>query len=175
LPRKTAASPAPSAYARGLRRLARRDYAEAELRRSLRRAGHSDDDVEEAVVRLRTQRALDDSRFAESLSRSYLRHRGVGSNRIRAELRQRGVARGVAEKGLREAQREVSEGQALEAQARRYWRERGRDEPRTRLRKLWAFLLRRGYPADLVRARLGALWPRWSDALDGLEPVEEES
>ena len=41
------------------------------------------------------------------------------------------------------------------------------------LRKLWAFLLRRGFPAGLVNDRLHALWPRWSDALDGLEPAEE--
>jgi hypothetical protein len=57
--------------------------------------------------------------------------------------------------------------------ARRFWRSRERDEPAHRLRKLWAFLIRRGFPADLVQARLRALWPRWSDALDGLEPVDE--
>jgi len=175
LPRKTAASPAPSAYARALARLARRDYAEDELRRALRRAGHGEGEVEEAVSRLKDRRALDDGRFAETFSRVRLRHRGLGSNRIRAELQKRGVGRSVAEKGLREALREVSETEALEAQARRYWRQRAADEPGQRVQKLWAFLLRRGYPADLVRARLRALWPRWSDALDGLEPIEEES
>jgi regulatory protein len=175
LPRKTAASPAPSAYGRALARLARRDFAEAELRRALRRAGHGEGEVEQAVARLKDQRALDDGRFAEAFSRSRLRHGGLGSNRIRAELGQRGVLRSVAEKGLREALREVPEAEALDAQARRYWRQRGKDEPARRVRKLWAFLLRRGYPADLVGARLRALWPRWSDALDGLEPVEEES
>ena len=175
LPRKTAASPAPSAYGRALRKLSRRDHAEAELRRALRRAGHAEGEVDEAVTRLKAQRALDDGRFAEVFSRSRLRHRGLGSNRIRAELRQRGVVRSVAEKGLREALREVSETEAMDALARRYWRQREADEPGKRVQKLWAFLLRRGYPADLVSARLRALWPRWSDALDGLEPVEEES
>jgi len=57
--------------------------------------------------------------------------------------------------------------------ARRYWRQHGREEPVQRIRKLWAFLLRRGFPAGLVRERLSALWPRWGDALTGLEPVEE--
>jgi len=34
--------------------------------------------------------------------------------------------------------------------------------------------VRRGYPAELVSARLGALWPRLRDALDGLEPGEAD-
>jgi regulatory protein len=176
LPRKTAASPATlSAYGRAVAKLARRDHAEGELRRSLVRAGHSETEVDAAVERLKSQRAIDDGRFAEVFSRSRLLNRGLGSHRIRAELRQRGVGRAVAEKGLREALVDVSEAQALDGLARRYWKQREADEPGRRVQKLWAFLLRRGYPADLVSARLKALWPRWSDALDGLEPVEDEA
>ena len=178
LPRRTAASSAlapPSAYGRAVAKLSRRDHAEAELRRALVRAGHAEGEVETAIERLKAQRALDDGRFAEAFSRSRLRHRGLGSNRIRAELRQRGVGRTVAEQGLREALGDVSEADALEALARRYWKQRAADEPARRVQKLWAFLLRRGYPAGLVSARLKALWPRWSDALDGLEPREDEA
>ena len=160
MPRKPAASPAPSAYGRALGRLARRDHAEAEMRRALRKAGHGPDEVEAAVTRLKEQKALDDGRFAEAFARSRLRYRGLGQRRIASELQHRGVARAVVEKGLGEALQDVSEGKALEAQARRYWQARTKDEPRTRVRKLWAFLLRRGYPADLVRTHLRALWPR---------------
>jgi regulatory protein len=175
LPRKSAASPVRTAYGRALSRLARRDHAEVELRRALRRAGHHEEEVEQAIGRLKSQRALDDARFAESYARSRLGHRGLGTNRVRAELRQRGVARSTVDEGLKEALRDVSEPEALDALARRYWRQREADEPQKRVQKLWAFLLRRGYPAALVRARLTALWPRWSDALEGLEPMEEES
>jgi len=175
LPRKTAASPAPTAYGRALAKLARRDHAEGELRRALRRAGHAEDEVGTAVERLKSQRALDDGRFAEAFSRSRLGHRGLGSNRVRAELRQRGVGRTVAEAGLREALRDVSEAEALDALARRYWKQRLADAPERRMQKLWAFLLRRGYPAALVGSRLRALWPSWRSALDGLEPLEDES
>ena len=175
MPRKPAASPALSAYGRALARLARRDHAEAEIRRALKRAGHAQDEVDAAVARLKGQRALDDGRFAEAFARSRLLHRGLGRNRISSELRQKGVGRTVATKGLQDALADISESEALESQARRYWRARTKDEPKVRVQKLWAFLLRRGYPSDLVRTRLRALWPRWSDALDGLEPVEEES
>jgi regulatory protein len=99
-------------------------------------------------------------------------HAGVGRNRVRLELRKKGVRRATAEAGLTEALAEVPERDVLESVARRFWKSREKDEPERRLRKLWAFLVRRGFPADLVHARLRALWPRWSDALDGLEPEE---
>jgi len=62
----------------------------------------------------------------------------------------------------------------VERLARLYWSRRSEGEPRERLRRLWALLLRRGFPADLVRTRLLELWPTWRDALDGLDPVEHE-
>ena len=116
---------------------------------------------------------LDDAGFAERFARSRLARHGLGRLRVRQGLRQRGAERGVAEAGLRAALREVPEAEVLDALARRYWRQHTRDEPPHRLRKLWAFLLRRGFPAPLVGARLRALWPRWRDAIEGLEPVEE--
>jgi hypothetical protein len=77
------------------------------------------------------------------------------------------------EAGIREALGEVSESGVLDRLARRYWTQRRRDAPARRLRGLWAFLVRRGFPATLVHERLRKLWPRWSDALEGLEPEAE--
>ncbi len=161
------------AYVRALRRLGRRDQSESELRRALLERGHPREEVEAALTRLRGERYLDDAGFAERFARSRLARHGLGRLRVRQGLRERGVERGVAEAGLRAALREVPEAEVLDALARRYWRQRARDEPAHRLRKLWAFLLRRGFPAPLVSARLRALWPRWGDALTGLEPAEE--
>jgi hypothetical protein len=68
--------------------------------------------------------------------------------------------------------REVDEKALLDGLARRYWRSHARVEPAKRLPRLWAFLVRRGFAAGLVHERLRTLWPRWSDALEGLEPIE---
>jgi len=164
---------APTVYQRALARLARRDHSESELRRALLERGYEAEEVEGALRRLRSERYLDDHGFAERYARSRLAGRGLGRLRVRQGLRRAGVDRGTAEAGLRAALREVPEASALEAVARRYWRQRTRDEPALRLRKLWAFLLRRGFPAPLVNERLRALWPRWKDAIEGLEPVED--
>jgi regulatory protein len=164
----------PSAYQRALRRLSRRDHSEQEIRRALAGKGHEDAEIDEAVARLRRERALDDLGFAARFARSRMVWAGLGQNRIRRDLGARGVARTTTEAALTEAASEVSEGEVLERAARRYWALHATDEPGRRAQKLWAFLLRRGFPADLVQERLLALWPRWTDALEGLEPIAME-
>ena len=172
MPRHTLAAPPPTAYQRALRRLARRDHSVAELRRALLERGHGAEEVERAIERLRRERYLDDAGFAERFARSRMTHQGLGRLRIRQGLRQRGVDRGATEAGIEGALREVDERDVLEGLARRYWRQHARVEPARRLPRLWAFLVRRGFAAALVHERLRALWPRWSDALEGLEPAE---
>jgi regulatory protein len=170
MPRSPA--PPPTAYQRALRRLARRDHSVVELRRALLDRGHEPDEVEAALERLRGQRYLDDASFAERFARSRLENHGLGRARIRQGLRQRGVDRGTSEAGIAGALRDVDEREVLDGLARRYWRQHAGVEPSRRLPRLWAFLLRRGFAHSLVRDRLSALWPRWRDALEGLEPAD---
>ncbi len=166
------AAPPPTAYQRALRRLGRRDHSVAELRRALLDRGHEPDEVEAAIARLRAERYLDDRGFAERFARSRMAHQGLGRARVLQGLRQRGVARAETEAGLEGALREVDERAVLDGLARRYWRQHARVEPARRLPRLWAFLLRRGFAGGLVHERLSTLWPRWKDALEGLEPLE---
>jgi regulatory protein len=175
MPRSAPVGSGPSAFQRALRRLARRDHSEAELRQALRERGHTADEIEEALARLRERRWLDDGAYAERFARRRLVHHGLGRSRIRRGLRERGVSREQAEAGLQAALREVPEDEVLDRVARRYWRQHGRVEPPRRLARLWAFLLRRGFSPGHVRARLSALWPRWADALEGLDPVDAPS
>jgi regulatory protein len=175
MPRSASAGPPPSAYQRALRRLAQRDQSEVELRRALGERGHTEEEIDEALDRLRAQRYVDDDAYAERFARSRLANQGLGRRRIRQGLRQRGLSPEKVEAGLRAALKDVSEDEVLDALARRYWAQRGRVEPARRLPRLWGFLLRRGFAAAHVRRRLQVLWPRWSDALEGLEPTEAET
>jgi regulatory protein len=167
------AAPPPTAYQRALRRLARRDQSEAELRRALLDRGHGAAEIEAALERLRRERYLDDAGFAERFARRRMAHSGHGRLRVGQDLRERGVERGLVEAGIAGALREVDERAVLDDLARRYWRLHAAVEPERRLPRLWAFLLRRGFAPGLVRERLYALWPRWADALAGLEPDED--
>ena len=81
--RKSLPRPETTAYARALGRLARRDHSQAELKRALLERGHAPEEVDSAVERLRGQRFLDDTSFAERYARSRLQSHGLGRNRVR--------------------------------------------------------------------------------------------
>jgi len=173
MPRRAAATPPPTAYRRALLCLARRDHSVGELRRALLDRGHAPEEVEAALDRLRRERYLDDAGFAERFARRRMANQGHGRLRVRQDLRVRGVDRGTSEAGIAGALREVDERAVVDGLARRYWRQLAGVEPPRRLPRLWAFLVRRGFAHGLVRERLSALWPRWKDALEGLEPADD--
>ena len=71
--------------------LARREHSRRELRDKLLLRGYEDDEITPALQRLSREGLLSDERFAESFIHSRMQ-RGSGPVKIRAELRQRGVA-----------------------------------------------------------------------------------
>jgi regulatory protein len=150
-----------------LLRLARRDQSTDELRRALARQGHAPDVIEETLTRLAQARLLDDQAFAERYARRAL-ERGLGGKRIAVGLGTRGVSRDLVRVGIERARGDVPETALLDRVAQRYWQRHARIESQRRLRRLWAYLLRRGFPAALVAARLRALAPDLDEDLDAL-------
>jgi regulatory protein len=170
----TASPPRRNAFASALRRLSRRDHSEAELRAKLLDEGHEVEAVDDAVARAKAARYVDDKTYAERYTRSRLVLQGKGRGHIRHGLRRRGVAGTLVDGALRQAAADGLEQEALDAVAAKYWRLHARVAPPDRLRRLWAFLIRRGFPAGLVHARLRALWPGQDEILEGLEVEPEE-
>jgi regulatory protein len=158
------------AYLTALRRLARRDHSEAELRRALAQAGFEEGQVGATLDRLRRERALDDARFAAAFARSRLAVAALGGRRIRADLHARGVPRETTERALHSALADVPEAEALDSAIRRLLPRGAQASPEKRIRRLWASLLRRGFAPDQVRRRLAVLRPAWRDMLDELAP-----
>ena len=102
-------------------------------------------------------------------ARSRMAYHGLGRHRIRAALRQRGVTREVADEGLKQALLELPERESLDAAARRLLARKTKDDPKKRLLKAYAALVRRGFPASLVRDRLAVLRKDAGDILDGYQ------
>ena len=86
-------------YAAALRLLARREHSRLELRHKLLVRNFTESAVESVVARLVDSGLLSDQRFAEVYARSRF-ERGYGPLRIRAELDERGVGAGLAERTL---------------------------------------------------------------------------
>jgi len=165
--------PTRTAYASALRRLARRDHSEHELREALRTEGQTHEDVEDALARVKSARYLDDRTYAERYTRSRLQGQRQGRIKIRQGLRTRGVAGELVERALSQAAADGIEKDALDSAARSYWRTHPRTEPALRIRRLFVFLMRRGFPAALVHERLRALWPTPGAALLEFEAVDD--
>lgn len=123
-----------------------------ELQGRLRRAGAGDPAIEAAVERLQALGFLDDEAYARDLARSRVLSGGVSKRRIGLELQKRGVARDVADEAIAEtlADVELDEDGAARTAALKRLRSLASLDPATRRRRLYAFLARRGYAADVI-------------------------
>ncbi|HKW51003.1 MAG TPA: regulatory protein RecX, partial [Candidatus Eisenbacteria bacterium] len=144
-----------AAYRTLLRTLERRSFAVAELRRTLVRKGHPKDAVEAALGRALRTGLLDDAAFAARFVQTRT-ERGRGPLRIRRDLMALGVDTALIERALDAALPEDHDPQvAAEALARKRLAQLRDLPPTTRLRRVTAYLGRRGFigraVTDMVR------------------------
>ena len=131
--------------------LARREHSEQELARKLTARGHDAHTVAVTLASLVADRLLSNARFAESFVHARIQ-RGSGPQKIRAELRERGVSDALIDASLaahadnwRELAREVRE--------KRF----GSKQPvdfRERSRQM-RFLQQRGFSGEQIRGVFG--------------------
>ena len=146
-------------YDRALKLLGFRARSVAELRRQLLRKGEPAADVEAALVRLQQRKYLDDADFARQFARTKLLAAGSSRRRIVQELARRGIGRELADQALDELR--DRDGVDPEAAVRRVavkkWKTLTRLDDFTRRGRLYAFLARRGFDADEIKAVLTTL------------------
>lgn len=140
-------------YDRAINMLAARARSSADLRRQLVRKGEPAPLVDQAIEKLRAAGYLDDAAFARAFARSKALGAGASKRRLQQELSRRGVSRDVGEEAVAEVfeEEEIDEGESVERLARKRLRSLGRLDAATRDRRLWSFLARRGYDADVIR------------------------
>ncbi|WP_238382845.1 regulatory protein RecX [Cognatilysobacter segetis] len=136
-----------TALQRALGLLTRREHSRKELVRKLVQRGVDAGEVEAAVDKLAGAGWQDDARFAESLVRSRA-STGYGPLHIRAELGTHDLPAEVRQAALDDFDGDWVE-IARDLVARRFARV---DDARQRERKASDFLIRRGFPGDVVRA-----------------------
>jgi regulatory protein len=93
----------PACTRAALELLARREHTRREITRKLLERGFSDDVIAPALDELERKGSLADARFTDSFVRSRIA-KGRGPQRIRAELKQRGIADAAADDGLAAAE-----------------------------------------------------------------------
>jgi len=132
--------------------LAARPRTAHEVRQKLRRSGVTDQVVDQVMARLQARGALDDTVYAHAYLSSRLASRGYGPQRLRRELQQRGLGRGLVEEAVQQDLATEDVLTAARAQAAKRWPRLARETDRAKRRqKLWAFLRRRGFPSAIVQ------------------------
>lgn len=136
-----------TATQRAIGLLSRREHSRKELTRKLVHKGLEPAEVEKAVESLAQAGWQDERRFAESLVRSRASS-GYGPLHIRAELGTHGLSAEIREHAL-----DSFEGDWLEIARDIVDRRFGRiADALQRRRKAGDYLMRRGFPGDIVRA-----------------------
>lgn len=144
-----------AATATALNYLAYRPRSEGEVRARLRRGGYDDEVIEHVLERVRSWRYVDDEDFARRWVENRGQHRPRGARLLAQELRSKGVDPAVASEAIADAGLDEA-ADALDLARQRAARLADLDEP-VRERRLGAFLARRGYGYDIIRATLATL------------------
>lgn len=148
--------PGGEVYQRALNLLARRDHSTAELRKKLVAKGFPAPTVETSLEKLVRQGYLDDRRFAERWAESALRNGRFVGSRLILELQRRGVEREVAAAAVAAASVDHGERQLLASVVeKRFAAFAPGSATLQERRRVYAYLLRRGFSLDAVRAYFG--------------------
>ncbi|HJQ20938.1 MAG TPA: regulatory protein RecX [Gemmatimonadaceae bacterium] len=148
-----------SAYEMALRLLEYRARSAAELRRQLLRKGAEASDVDAALSRLREQKLIDDEDFALQFARGRITGAGASRRRIVQELARNGIPPDMAGRAIDTLRDDdgLDPSAGIHRVARRKWQSLAKVDEFTRKRRLYAFLARRGYDPDEIRAAMQSI------------------
>ena len=149
----------PTAYNYALSLLAARPYATRALHRKLIQKQYLAADADDAIRRLVANGLLDDVRYAEQYARSKMLSTGASKRRLQQDLYRKGIKPDVAAQAIANVidQDEVDTSATVERVAKKKLALLGDLEPFVLRRRLFAFLARRGYDVDEIKAVVGRL------------------
>lgn len=141
------------AKASGFDMLRARLFSRKELTDKLRRKGFSEEATERAVRAIEELGYISDEEYAQAFVESRLRSKPKGKFALRRELRQKGIDKLTIERTLRAVSEEDEREAALKL-ARKQMRLYQNLPEETARRRLYQYLLRRGYRYEDVSAAL---------------------
>lgn len=154
------ADPAPvgAAHHVSITALARRGLSRREMERHLRDRGFEESEVADELARLEAGGYVDDVALAQTLVGTLQERKGLGRSAIAAELTRRLLAPAAIEYGLELIDTSDELSRARDLAVKRAGQLRGLDRD-TAVRRLSAYLARRGYGGSTVRAAVDQALP----------------
>jgi regulatory protein len=148
------------AYVDGLKLLARRELSEAQVRQRLARKGHDERDIDQAIARLRDERAIDDTRVAEAIARRETSVRRRGRLRVRLQIQQAGISQEIASRTVDAVFSMIDDDELIASSLKKRLRGRETIVDDREFQRLYRFLSGQGFETDRIMRALTARKPR---------------
>jgi regulatory protein len=145
-----------------LRLLAASPKSGHELRKKLSDKGYADEIIDRALEELRNQGVLDDSKYAKDLIARLTFGKAAGRHKIAFELKRHGISKKISDELLGTVSVEDETERALE-QSRLKWAGWSKLDPQKRKKRLYDFLIRKGYDFQIAQDILQKLSKGSSD------------
>ena len=142
-------------FDRAIKLISAKSRSIAELReRLLESRTASKADVEAVIARLKEYGYLDDEKFAFSYASLKVKQRPIGRRRLERDLKFKKVEGAVADEALELVYAETSEEELIDRAIEKRIRLRGRPSNRLESKSLFDYLLRQGFPFELVSEKV---------------------
>jgi regulatory protein len=140
-----------------------RSRSEKEIRQQLRRKGFSLATIEYVVESLSEQQYINDRQFAIQWTKYRMIEQSKGRRYVIEELKQKGIDDDRVEQALEQVDEETEKNKAMKLAEKRWIRYRDEDWPIVR-RKLGQYLMRQGFPGDIVHSVLNEIRLLWDES-----------
>src|SRR5438093_12166884 len=137
-----------SAYVDGLKMLARRELSEQQVRQRLARKGYEPDAIDDAVMRLRNERALDDARVAEAIARTETSVRRRGKLRVQMQIQRAGITKDIARRAVNEVFEAIDDDALINASLKKRLRGRDTIADDREFQRLYRYLVGQGFESE---------------------------
>lgn len=142
---------------RAVNLLAAKPRSIGELRqRLLEKQWATEDAVEYALEKLKEHNYLDDAQFAETFANYRIKQKPMGRSRVAMDLTRKQVDRETANAALDKVFEATPEQDLIDEAISRYIRTRGMPQDRQANKRLYDYLMRRGFSYDLIASRVRA-------------------
>src|SRR6266851_5230077 len=144
------------AYVDALKMLGRRELSEAQVRERLASRGHESQAIDEAITRLKDERAIDDTRVAEAMARTATAVKRRGRVRVLRQIAQAGIAPAVARRAVDDTFGALDEEALIESALGKRLRGGAVIADDKELGRLYRYLIAQGFEMDRVMRALSA-------------------
>ncbi len=142
---------------RAVNLLAAKPRSIGELRQRLsEKPWATEDAVEYALEKLKEHKYLDDANFAETFANYRIKQKPMGRSRVAMDLTRKQVDRDTANAALDKVFEETPEQELIDEAINRYTRTRGMPQDRQASKRLYDYLMRRGFSYDLIASHVRA-------------------